>query len=340
MQGLVEYIDAIGEPHPGHSSEGQQIQFIYAAQSANLSAVKAIYEQAPESERAELLNNIHYVRVVNGYRCATNATLEAATVGALDVLVYLNELGADFSVREEILGHTICHAAAFFGQFECLRYLVETLNIDPFILNYPNETPIANAVYQSERLGVQYTNHRFDCAAYLFALLFDADMALSSRWLANQIVIESIGMHFKQHPCLFVELQKAWERIGRLDLAQLFQSESELLYALELKAAPAKLKAHFPHIKANKQFLTQLKTKLFSGEQEGSLLDYLAELTERQRECLHYTLYGDSAKHIAQRLNLSPKTVEAHLASIREKFNCDDRQGLISKVVKLGYFNQ
>jgi DNA-binding NarL/FixJ family response regulator len=44
-------------------------------------------------------------------------------------------------------------------------------------------------------------------------------------------------------------------------------------------------------------------------------------LTDRELEILEHIGKGDEVKSIAKELNLSPKTVEAHRARIKEKLN-------------------
>jgi len=48
-------------------------------------------------------------------------------------------------------------------------------------------------------------------------------------------------------------------------------------------------------------------------------LGWLAQLTEREREVLQGILHGDTNKTIARRLHISPRTVEAHRASLMRK---------------------
>jgi LuxR family quorum-sensing system transcriptional regulator SolR len=54
-------------------------------------------------------------------------------------------------------------------------------------------------------------------------------------------------------------------------------------------------------------------------------------LTDRQVDCLYYLMNGMTAKQIAKRLNLSPRTVENHLEAIKVKMNCYSRIELFQK---------
>lgn len=63
-------------------------------------------------------------------------------------------------------------------------------------------------------------------------------------------------------------------------------------------------------------------------------------LTNREMDCLFYTLRGKNAKTTASMLNISAKTVEFHLTHIKEKFNCFSKSQLIEKAIALGYLNK
>ena len=60
-------------------------------------------------------------------------------------------------------------------------------------------------------------------------------------------------------------------------------------------------------------------------------------LSVREHECAHHLLKGLSAKEIAKVLNLSYRTVECHLHSIKKKFRCKKTSSLIVMLLELGY---
>ncbi|HKE15367.1 MAG TPA: response regulator transcription factor [Kofleriaceae bacterium] len=62
----------------------------------------------------------------------------------------------------------------------------------------------------------------------------------------------------------------------------------------------------------------------------------LEALTPRQREVLQLVAEGNSSKEIAQRLGLSPKTVETHRAQIMERLGVHDVTGLVLFAVRVG----
>lgn len=62
----------------------------------------------------------------------------------------------------------------------------------------------------------------------------------------------------------------------------------------------------------------------------------LSELTARQREVLKMIAEGHATKKIAQRLNISVKTVETHRAQIMERLNIHDVVGLVRYSLRIG----
>lgn len=60
----------------------------------------------------------------------------------------------------------------------------------------------------------------------------------------------------------------------------------------------------------------------------------LAELTQRQREVAEMVCQGDSNKTIARRLDITDRTVKAHLTSIFEKLGVTDRLQLALYLTK------
>jgi len=73
----------------------------------------------------------------------------------------------------------------------------------------------------------------------------------------------------------------------------------------------------------------------YVGRTRGSA-DPLEALTPRQREILQLVAEGHTSKEIAERLQLSFKTVEAHRAQIMERLNLQDVTGLVRFAVRVG----
>jgi DNA-binding NarL/FixJ family response regulator len=63
---------------------------------------------------------------------------------------------------------------------------------------------------------------------------------------------------------------------------------------------------------------------------------FLSELTARQAEVLKMIAEGHATKEIAQRLNISVKTVETHRAQIMERLNIHDIAGLVRYALRVG----
>jgi len=59
------------------------------------------------------------------------------------------------------------------------------------------------------------------------------------------------------------------------------------------------------------------------------------QLTTRQIDCLYYLALGMTAKLIANKLNISSRTVEHYIETIKTKLNCYNRSELIAKALEL-----
>lgn len=57
--------------------------------------------------------------------------------------------------------------------------------------------------------------------------------------------------------------------------------------------------------------------------------------SKREKECISHLINGLSSKQIAKELNISHRTVEFYLESIKNKFKCRTRLELICKFIKL-----
>ncbi len=60
------------------------------------------------------------------------------------------------------------------------------------------------------------------------------------------------------------------------------------------------------------------------------------QLTTRQREVLQLVAEGRSTKEIAQRLNVSVRTVDAHRAELMARLDIHDLSGLIRYAISVG----
>lgn len=66
-------------------------------------------------------------------------------------------------------------------------------------------------------------------------------------------------------------------------------------------------------------------------EEDGEAL-----LTPRETEVLGLIVNGLSAKKAAEKLGLSPRTVERHIVNVRHKLNARNRAHLVTKAIALG----
>jgi two-component system, NarL family, response regulator NreC len=82
---------------------------------------------------------------------------------------------------------------------------------------------------------------------------------------------------------------------------------------------------------------TRLLVEDYLGKIKGSQeRDSFHELTEREREVLKLTVEGFSNQEIADKLIISPKTVDTYRARIMEKLNLHHRSELIRYALKKG----
>lgn len=82
--------------------------------------------------------------------------------------------------------------------------------------------------------------------------------------------------------------------------------------------------------KQMKKTLTDLEVYKFSMPSDlETIQNPLVTLSRRQKECAFLLTEGASAKEIAQKLLLSPRTVEYHIDAMREKFQVKNRIQLI-----------
>lgn len=68
---------------------------------------------------------------------------------------------------------------------------------------------------------------------------------------------------------------------------------------------------------------------------KSDLINY-GKLSDREKEILQLVAEGYSSKEVAEKLYISPKTVENHKANIMRKLNIRDRTGLTKYALRLG----
>ena len=62
-------------------------------------------------------------------------------------------------------------------------------------------------------------------------------------------------------------------------------------------------------------------------------------LSERGADVFFYLIYGNTGKETACKLGISFRTIECHIDTLKQKFQCDRKSALIEKAINLGYLN-
>ena len=105
--------------------------------------------------------------------------------------------------------------------------------------------------------------------------------------------------------------------------------------AKDLIALAAKDPIFLPFIKNNQP----MKQPIFSDELRRAFimdlnkLENKSKLTSREVECIYYTSLNMSAKQVAEKLRISPRTVEHHLDNAKNKIGCSKKSSLIAHLV-------
>ncbi len=82
--------------------------------------------------------------------------------------------------------------------------------------------------------------------------------------------------------------------------------------------------------------LSDRAIEAYMQKAEDNMLDPYDVLTSREREILHLVAYGLTSTEIANRLCISPRTVEVHRASMMHKLGLRNRTELIHYAVRRG----
>ena len=133
----------------------------------------------------------------------------------------------------------------------------------------------------------------------------------------------------------------------RVILLSMYANEEYLQQALQvgvsgylLKGAElAELELAIKTVARGERYLTPAVAKYaieaYRGKSEGPI-GPLARLSMRQREILQLIAEGHTTKDIAQRLNLSVKTVETHRSQLMERLEIHDVPGLVRFAIGVG----
>jgi DNA-binding NarL/FixJ family response regulator len=82
--------------------------------------------------------------------------------------------------------------------------------------------------------------------------------------------------------------------------------------------------------------LTEEAVEAYARKAGGSPPDPYHQLTAREREVLHLTAEGHSGADIAERLFISPRTVETHRANLMRKLGVRNQKELVRYAVQRG----
>lgn len=134
----------------------------------------------------------------------------------------------------------------------------------------------------------------------------------------------------------------------RVIILSMHQNEEYVFRALKAgvagyllkKAATTELETALQHVLHGERYLSrQIAERLpatFLTESLAHLKSPLEQLTDRQREILQLIAEGQNTKQIADRLQLSPKTVEYHRTKLMSVLNVHDVPGLVRFALRVG----
>jgi len=89
-------------------------------------------------------------------------------------------------------------------------------------------------------------------------------------------------------------------------------------------------------VHAGERYISPMVADAVSTEPPAGKEDRLARLSTREREVLQLLAEGRTGSEIAQRLSLSPKTVETYRARLVEKLGIRDVAGLVRFAIQRG----
>jgi DNA-binding NarL/FixJ family response regulator len=134
----------------------------------------------------------------------------------------------------------------------------------------------------------------------------------------------------------------------RVIILSMHQNEEYVLRALKAgvagyllkKAATTELETALQHVLRGERYLSrQIAGRLpesFLADGLANLKSPLEQLTDRQREILQLIAEGQNTKQIADRLQISPKTVEYHRTKLMSALNVYDVPGLVRFALRVG----
>jgi DNA-binding NarL/FixJ family response regulator len=131
----------------------------------------------------------------------------------------------------------------------------------------------------------------------------------------------------------------------RAVVLSMYEDEAYVLEALRcgagayvLKGSSASELAHaVREVMAGRRYLSPQVARIdFDELAEPPAEDAYASLTAREREVLHLSASGLTSAQIAERLSISPRTVETHRANLMRKLSLENQSELVRYAIKRG----
>jgi len=154
--------------------------------------------------------------------------------------------------------------------------------------------------------------------------------------LHNSVMILNYSSCQKECQSLLEKLHEQGNRVVVLDRAPELQKAKRLLKYGAMGYGNALMRAHFilAAVDALRENMVWLYPELTSQlilelpESQNNNEELLQKLTAREKETALLLKEGLTYNEIAQRLEISPRTVKAHAQAIYKKFDVSDRIGL------------
>ena len=154
------------------------------------------------------------------------------------------------------------------------------------------------------------------------------DLALVDIGLPDINGIELTGALAQRFPALRVLILSMYDNQGYVMSAMRAGARGYVL-----KDAPsAEIIAAIRAVAAGGAYFSSALTSALATPQDDA-----AALTEREREVLILVAQGDSNKRIAQKLDVSVRTVETHRLNLRRKLGIESAAGLAAYALKRGW---
>lgn len=171
--------------------------------------------------------------------------------------------------------------------------------------------------------------------------------------LSPDVVLLDIAMSELNGLEVAERVRKEFESVYVIILS-MYSNEEYVLQALKVgahgyllkDAAPNELEIAINAVIKGKTYLSPAISKTIvsdylirlgvSSIEEKDKENIFVKLTSRQREILQLIAEGNTTKEIAQKLNISVKTVESHRMTIMERLEIHDIPGLVRYAIRAG----